>query len=412
MKPSPSLRRRRVGARVANSVWLCELRTKPSGLSLLTSFTVQPFFCHTLLVAPFILQPNQRKTGRLNPFTGGVHSYFYLHQKEYRPLTITLTRGSNTDPHIVLYVSTRPEASIDNHFWSDSTLGDGVADVVIDNAHPAYCEDCNYYVGVYYLEDEVEGPENTINLEVTCPDNVCVVCKDGFDPSTNCKTCLPGFYGQECTKCPNCNHGKCDDGQTGSGICICDEGWGPAETCSECLSGFWGLNCDVCPDCHMNGDCNDGLHGTGKCICDEHFDERVDCEDCIKGYYGKKCTDMCPATEDKICSGHGMCNDGVAGSGWCTCDDNYVGMKCDTLYDNDKCSPHCVTDHGACDEDLGICICKIGFEGKDCGKDKGDIYLIISIVSVVAFAVVLTLLCIRLTRKEKKSKKALLNDMA
>ena len=107
-----------------------------------------------------------------------------------------------------------------------------------------------------------------------------------------------------------------------------------------------------------------------------------------------------------------MCNDGVAGSGWCTCDDNYVGMKCDTLYDNDKCSPHCVTDHGACDEDLGICICKIGFEGKDCGKDKGDIYLIISIVSVVAFAVVLTLLCIRLTRKEKKSNKALLNDMA
>lgn len=365
-------------------------------------------------IAPFILQPNQRKTGRLNPFTGGVHSSFYLYQKEYRPVTITLTRESDNDPHLILYVSTQPEASVSNHFWSDSTLGDGVADVVLDIGHPAYCENCKYYIGVYYLEDEVEGPENTIHLDINCPDDVCVVCKEGFDPSAQCKTCLPGYYGPGCKKCPDCNHGTCDDGIAGTGTCRCNQGWGPADTCSECLPGYWGLNCDACPNCHMNGSCNEGLHGTGKCMCDENFDDRIDCADCIPGFYGKQCKNMCPAVEDKICGGHGICNDGQAGSGWCTCQDNYVGLKCDTLFENDKCKPHCVANHGACDEELGVCVCKSGYEGKDCGRDKADIYLFVSIVTVIGFAIILAVIYVRITRKEKKSGKkgALLNDMA
>ena len=350
-----------------------------------------------LMYTPFMLQPNTPKTGRLAPFVGGVHTYFYLYQKEYHPVTITVVRASVTDPHIVLYVSTLPNASVTNHMWSDSTLGDNTADVKLSRDHPNYCGNCKYYIGVYYLDDEKEGTDISITVSVDCTENSCAVCKDGFDPSTDCMQCLPGYYGENCSKCPDCNHGSCNDGKTGNGRCVCNEGWGPAEQCTQCLEGYWGLSCEACPSCHNHGKCDDGFHGTGNCVCDTNFDQRIDCENCIPGYYGEKCSDICPSSNDYVCSNHGVCNDGTLGNGYCKCNEGFTGIKCDTLYTEDRCNPHCGVDQGACDEDKAVCVCLKGYTGKDCG-DSGNtsrmVFYMTLLCVVIVIALVVAVLCI------------------
>lgn len=263
--------------------------------------------------------------------------------------------------------------------------------------HPNYCGNCKYYIGVYYLDDEKEGTDISITVSVDCPENSCAVCKDGFDPSTDCMQCLPGYYGENCSKCPDCNHGSCNDGKTGNGRCVCNEGWGPAEQCTQCLEGYWGLSCEACPSCHNHGKCDDGFHGTGNCVCDTNFDQRIDCENCIPGYYGEKCSDICPSSNDYVCSNHGVCNDGTLGNGYCKCNEGFTGIKCDTLYTEDRCNPHCVVDQGACDEDKAVCVCLKGYTGKDCG-DSGNtsrmVFYMTLLCVVIVIALVVAVLCI------------------
>jgi len=43
----------------------------------------------------------------------------------------------------------------------------------------------------------------------------------------------------------------------------------------------------------------------------------------------------CPGDTGKSCSGHGVCDDGVFGSGMCTCRTDFTGLACET----------CLTDH-------------------------------------------------------------------
>ncbi len=46
----------------------------------------------------------------------------------------------------------------------------------------------------------------------------------------------------------------------------------------------------------------------------------------------------CPGGAESVCSRHGQCNDGMAGSGLCTCDTGYKGHACQTC---DMTSFHC-----------------------------------------------------------------------
>lgn len=63
---------------------------------------------------------------------------------------------------------------------------------------------------------------------------------EGFDPDTRCATCLPGFFGEKCKRCPDCNfpHGNCDDGLMGSGRCSCAVGFDADNNCMECMGSF------------------------------------------------------------------------------------------------------------------------------------------------------------------------------
>lgn len=94
---------------------------------------------------------------------------------------------------------------------------------------------------------------------------VCI-CPKGFT-GAQCQSCAKGFFGPTCQACPsNCK--TCDDGMSGSGLCLvpasttpkckcenaicggsngegactCLPGWGPANNgtaCAQCLQGFY-----------------------------------------------------------------------------------------------------------------------------------------------------------------------------
>lgn len=357
---------------------------------------------------PFMLLPNEPRSGTLKPYTGEIESYVYLSMETDHTIEIACLKKNEKDPDIVLYVSTIPHANATNHGWKDSTVADFRAEVEIGPGHPDYCNNCFYYISVFFMDEASEDKSTDLELSFNCPEGVCKHCKAGFDPSKECKECLPGYFGKDCKRCTSCNHGHCDDGISGSGSCLCNEGWGPAQVCNECLEGYWGVDCQACESCNGHGTCNSGLHGDGKCKCETNFDDRINCEDCKPGFFGETCEGVCPATEKGVCNDSGKCFDKMEGDGHCLCKSGMVGIKCDTAYADDKCSPHCVAEKGACDEEKGICVCYGNYSGKDCNSEAFNVWITISIVSmsiIIVIVFIFAIKCIHGTRTSKRSKK-------
>ena len=180
---------------------------------------------------------------------------------------------------------------------------------------------------------------------------LCRCAADGaegyWDPEGHCTRCLQGYFGPKCTGlCPGagCNlcsgHGRCNDGRQGDGLCACDAEW-QGLSCAACAAGHYGPDClQKCPGlsagavCGGHGVCSDGLQGTGLCICLEDLDQGMwtglDCGMCQPGWYGAACALACPAGAGAgVCSGHGACNDGTAGTGACACEPLYGGAQCE-----------------------------------------------------------------------------------
>eukprot|EP00759_Apiculatamorpha_spiralis_P057921 PhF_6_TR884/c1_g1_i1/m.1350 len=219
----------------------------------------------------------------------------------------------------------------------------------------------------------------------------------GFWTGTLCDRCKPPFLGTMCTDtCPGysfatgtvCSgHGSCDSSL--SCTCYHNDTHGfwvkpPTEpTCSACDVGYWGPLCvqqcqgGACNQCFGHGVCSQGVNGTGLCVCSGNFGG-IDCQSCKTLFYGRQCSSKCTA-EKSSCSGHGRCNDGVEGDGECLCSSGYSGTTCGTCNKgyyslNSLCSPCPGTPpcsgHGSCA--LGssgpICACDSGFVGSSCGK--------------------------------------------
>jgi len=89
-------------------------------------------------------------------------------------------------------------------------------------------------------------------------------------------------------------------------------------TCKDCKSEFYGYLCSPC-NCN-HGNCDDGISGTGTCTCPEGFNQTTMCADCESGFYGPSCQ---PCTVN--CNNHGNCDDGISGTGTCNCDSGYSG---------------------------------------------------------------------------------------
>lgn len=363
---------------------------------------------------PYLLKPNRPKSGVLRKYTGPIESSIYLSMTDVSIVEIACQKVKATDPNLVLYVSTKPHPDHNNHGWKDSTAADNRAEIELRNDHPDYCTDCYYYISVYYMDESDVDTDVEIEMSFNCPEGICLACNDGFDPAKKCNDCLPGYYGPQCTKCKYCNHGTCESGKSGSGKCVCNEGWGPAETCTECLEGFWGVECQACPSCNGHGKCNSGLHGDGKCKCNTNYDDRTNCEDCKRGFFGEHCEGQCPTNDKGICSGNGQCSDKMAGNGRCSCKEGFVGIKCDTLYENDACSPHCIVGRGACNEETGVCLCYDDYSGNDCGKEAVNIWIYVAFGSMgAAFLLVIVIAakkmhCAPIIRKRKGDKEPFL----
>ena len=177
-------------------------------------------------------------------------------------------------------------------------------------------------------------------------------CQPQWTQESNCTECQVGYFGADCLgECPGVSvlqqgcrlcsgHGTCDSGRAGSGLCACDPLW-VGSICDACAPGRYGPDCTAqCPGvigalvCSGHGACDDGLQGSGQCKCHDASPHGMwagaDCGECSPGYYGAACNMHCPGrTGPGVCSGHGACNDGVAGLGSCACATGYGGPACE-----------------------------------------------------------------------------------
>ena len=210
---------------------------------------------------------------------------------------------------------------------------------------------------------------------------LCDVCAEGFTGAL-CDTCAEGYYGPDCLPCPACVNGSCNEGISGDGQCACDHGFS-GELCDTCADGFTGDLCDACdtgyfgPDCLScplceHGLCLDGITGSGDCECAPGWTGEL-CTTCDAGYYGQLC-DACPACLN------GVCDDGPDGSGMCICTQGWTGSLCDacgTGYFGDTCAACPVCAHGTCNEGTagdGLCACETGWAGEFCDACAGGYY--------------------------------------
>ena len=228
-------------------------------------------------------------------------------------------------------------------------------------------------------------------------------CRCGHGPAIGywagpvCAECAPGHWGAECHgECPGgacrpcAGHGACHDGREGNGTCACHRGpgaghWDAGRGCGDCLPGWYGPDClRACPGgagtpCGGHGLCSDGVDGSGACACAAGpatgFWAGADCGACAAGRYGADCAAECPGGAGGACSGAGVCADGRAGSGACTCDGGFVGVACERECPRGAGGAPC-HGHGACAWDASAqaaaCVCHagaaVGYWGGDgCG---------------------------------------------
>lgn len=110
-------------------------------------------------------------------------------------------------------------------------------------------------------------------------------CNPTYDPRSNCRKCLPGFYGNNCEiicDASNCVFGTCLD----DGTCLCD-------------AGFVGKHCDS--TCTPNGECS----GHGRCEEEVWVDVLSSKCICEAGYYGADCGISAPTSDSVVCSNKG-----------------------------------------------------------------------------------------------------------
>ena len=126
-----------------------------------------------------------------------------------------------------------------------------------------------------------------------------------------------------------------------------------------CEPGFYGRTCDAC-DCSGHGLCDDGVDGTGECFCDALYDgER--CDACVQragGYPDCACDAFWTGADCATCAvGFNCSTDPITcAEGWVQTGPGPVCGACDDNYGGDptKGCRRCLGDAGVCNG-RGLC---------------------------------------------------------
>ncbi|XP_056311873.1 stabilin-2-like [Danio aesculapii] len=130
----------------------------------------------------------------------------------------------------------------------------------------------------------------------------------------------------------------------------------------QCCQGYWGNDCMECPGsastpCNNNGVCSDGIAGNGTCTCASGFTGAA-CEECKTDLYGPTCSNVCRCK-------NGLCSSGLKGTGECTCFSGYTGLDC--AQELPACAALRCGPDSRCIEEMStgqlVCKCKPGYQG-------------------------------------------------
>ncbi|KAL1774739.1 stabilin-2 [Sigmodon hispidus] len=153
----------------------------------------------------------------------------------------------------------------------------------------------------------------SVNFEAKCPDGYMKIT-NGSVGVRDCRLPYGHVYGFQIRtytlSVPGCQH-------------ICRKDF----LKPQCCPGHWGPDCMECPGgarspCSGRGTCDDGMEGTGSCSCRAGFSGTA-CEICAAdNVFGPNCSAVCSCV-------HGVCNSGLNGDGTCECFSAYRGPRCD-----------------------------------------------------------------------------------
>ncbi|XP_056002134.1 receptor-type tyrosine-protein phosphatase U-like isoform X2 [Ostrea edulis] len=314
-----------------------------------------------------------------------------------RAATVTCQKGS-TLAGFSVYVS-------DTQNWTTGSIcyQHDIQEISNTNDININCVTSGRYITIYNARNQTSYTGVSDNAYI----NICEI---------NVQGCGTGFYGANCTKCPeNCLNGSC---HFQIGFCFdCKDGY-TGEMCeSECAAGFHGQRCSLmCGDCrdeaacnNMNGSCPDG------CSAGRRGDK---CDlDCEYGYFGYNCNNTCylpncqNSTSCNTISGECLvgCVEGWAGKTCNVCAETYHGQSC-----NLSCSVHCKD--RLCDPVTGFCDACIEKRSGDFCENEISVNNPAAVVSAeVPFTIigavvgafllvilVLLLICILVRRKRRK----------
>ncbi|XP_012920874.1 stabilin-1 isoform X2 [Heterocephalus glaber] len=127
----------------------------------------------------------------------------------------------------------------------------------------------------------------------------------------------------------------------------------------NCCPGHYGSECQACPGgpsspCSDHGVCLDGMSGSGQCRCHSGFAGTA-CELCSPGAFGPQC-------QACRCTPRGRCDEGLGGSGSCFCDEGWTGPRCEVQLElQPVCTPPCAPQ--AMCRVGNSCECSLGYEG-------------------------------------------------
>jgi hypothetical protein len=216
-------------------------------------------------------------------------------------------------------------------------------------------------------------------------------CSEGLSGTGVC-TCAPGYGGTSCqfvcpggVAAPCSNHGACIQA-VNPPTCACDAtvgtGYWSGATCAACDALFVGTGCtQQCPTspatplvpCTGHGTCASTASGAA-CICNAAYCGAdcsltgASCGTCPPGQWGAGCVNFCPGYASggaSVCSNHGTCSVGTAGTGVCFCDTTYAGLSCQNQCQSNISGVAC-SGAGTCDTVSATCACQSGYAGLGC----------------------------------------------